>query len=112
MSAKRLGPLGRLSVGERLIIARRRRKETQEDAGKVVGRSAFTYGQWEREAVDRPLPRSVGRLRMYERCLLYRRRVGTSQGDVARQIGRARDWVIQMECGKVPCDELLSYWEK
>lgn len=112
MPAKRLGPLGRLSVGERLIIARRRRKETQEVAGRDVNRSAFTYGQWERGAVDGPLTRSVGRLKMYERCLLYRRRAGTSQDEVARQLGRSRYWLSQMERGKVPCDELLSYWEK
>ena len=112
MPPKRLGPLGRLSCGERLIIHRRRRKETQAVAAKRLGRSPFIYGRWERDDEGGPLTRSAGRLRMDERCLLYRRRAGTSQDEVARQLGRSRWWINQMERGIQPCDELLSYWEK
>ncbi len=112
MPPKRLGPLGRLSHGERLITDRRRRKETQAVAAERLSISPFVYGQWERDDEGGPLTRSVGRLRMYERCLLYRRRAGTLQDEVARQLGRCRWWVNQMERGLVPCEELLSYWEK
>ena len=113
MPPKRLGPLGRLSCGERLIIDRRRRNETQEAAGKRHGGwSAFTYGGWEQDNGAGPLIRPVERLKMHERCLLYRRRAGTSQAEIARDLGRSRWQVNQMERGEIPCDELLSYWEK
>ncbi len=112
MPPKRLGPLGRLSCGERLIIDRRRRKETQEAASKRLGRTSFVYGRWERDFEGGPEILRIKRLKMYERCLLYRRRAGTSQGEVARDLGRSRWQVNQMERGEVPCDELLSYWEK
>ncbi len=112
MPPKRLGPLGRLSCGERLITDRRRRKETQTVAAKRLGTSSFIYGRWERDDEGGPSIRSVRPLRMHEQCLLYRRRAGTSQGGVARQLGRSRWWINKMERGLEPCEELLSYWEK
>ncbi len=112
MPPKRLGPLGRLSRGERLITDRRRRKETQTAAAARLDTNPFTYGQWERDADEGPSITSVQPLRMHERCLLYRRRAGKHQFEVARGLGRSRWWVNQMERGLVPCEELLSYWEK
>jgi DNA-binding XRE family transcriptional regulator len=112
MPPKRLGPLGLLSCGERLITDRRRRKETQASAAKRLDTTPFIYGRWERDDDDGPSIRSVRPLQMYERCLLYRRRAGTSQEKVARQLGRSRWWINKMERGLVPCEELLSYWEK
>ncbi len=107
MPAKRLGPLGRLSCGERLITDRRRRKETQVGAAKRLETTSFIYGRWERDYGPGPLTRSVQPLRIYERCLLYRRRTGKSQIQVARQLGRSRWWVNQMERGKQSCQELV-----
>ncbi len=122
MPAKRLGRLGRLSPGESLLIARRRRelrkggklcRVTQHDASETHGTTLGTYGLWERDA-EPPigLIKPVGRLTSYERCLIYRRRVSMSQMEVAREMRRSRAWINQMECGVVPCDELLCYWEK
>ena len=111
MSPKRLGPLGLLSCGERLVVDRRRRLETQVVAAVRHNTSSFIYGRWERDYQEGPLIRSFP-LRMCERCLLYRRRLGWSQDSVAFQLGRSRWWVNQMERGLVPCEELLSYWEK
>ncbi len=112
MPPKRLGPLGRLSCGERLIIDRRRRKETQAVAAKRLYTTPFIYGQWERDEDEGPSIRSVRPLRMHEKCLLYRRRNGMSQDQVAREADRSRWWLNQMERGLVPCKELLTYWEK
>ena len=112
MPPKRLGPLGLLSRGERLITDRRRRKETQTLAAKRHGTSEFIYGRWERDDDDDSISiRSVMPLRLHERCLLYRRRSGMSQGEVASQLGRSRWWLNQMERGLQPCKELLAYWE-
>ncbi len=112
MPPKRLGPLGLLSRGERLITDRRRRKETQAVAAKRFNETPFIYGRWERDDDEGPSIRSVRPLRKYEQCLLYRRRAGTSQSEVARQLGRSRWWLNQMERGIQPCEELLCYWEK
>ncbi len=112
MPPKRLGLLGLLSRGERLIIDRRRRKESQSCAAARLGTSTCIYGRWERDDEDGPSIRSVRPLRIYEQCLLYRRRTDMTQDEVARQLGRSRYWVNQMERGIRPCEELLSYWEK
>lgn len=122
MPAGRLGRLGRLSAGESLLIARRRRellkgrklcRETQHDASWTHGTTLATYGLWERD-VEPPIGsvKPVGRLKPHEKCLLHRRRASMSQMEVAREMRRSRAWINQMERGKVPCDELLSYWEK
>lgn len=122
MPAERLGRLGRLSISESLLIDRRRRqlqkgkhlcRETQHDASWRCGTTLVTYGLWER-GVEPPIDpvKPVGRLRPHEKCLLHRRRASMSQMEVAREMRRSRAWVNQMERGKVPCDELLSYWEK
>ncbi len=110
MLAKRLGPLGRLSCGERLIIERRRLKEIQEDAAKRLNVSSYTYGRWERDDEKGPMRRSFS-LTEAERCLLYRRRLGWTQGEIAGLIGRSRWWINLMERDLVPCKELIAYWE-
>ena len=110
MSAKRLGPLGRLSCVERLIIERRRLKETQEIAAKRFRVSSYTYGRWERDDEEGPIRRSFS-LTKAERCLLYRRRLGWTQTEVARLMGRSRWWVNLMERDLVSCEELIAYWE-
>ena len=114
MPPKRLGPLGRLSCGESLVINRRRSEqpETQDQASERLGTTCFTYGKWERDVEKAPTRGPVVRLRLYERCLLYRRRAAVSQAEVARELGRSRWWINQMERGVVSCAELLSYWEK
>ena len=108
MPPKRLGPLGRLSCGESLLISRRRQQPrvTQHDAGRRCAATRSTYGKWERDVEQAP-DCTVGRLRAYERCLLYRRRAKLSQDEVARGLGRSRWWVNQMERGVVRCDEIV-----
>ncbi len=110
MSAKRLGPLERLSRGERLSIERRRRKESQSAASERFNVSTFTYGQWERDAAEGPLRQSFS-LTNVERCILYRRRLGWTQDCVSSMMGRSRAWVNMMERGQIPCRELLDFWE-
>lgn len=110
MSGKRLGPLGSLSGGERLIIERRRRKETQATAAERYGTTPFNYGRWERDKASGPQPPSF-QLTGAEQCLLYRRRLGWSQATVASAMGLSRTWINQMELGLVSCKDLLEYWE-
>ena len=111
--------LGKLSPSERLLIDRRRRKETQAKAARRHGVSQSRYSRWER-GLDHPgslegrniwSPKTDFRLRDHERCLLFRRRAGVIQAMVAEALGRCKMWVRQMERGEVSSDELLRYWE-
>ena len=103
--------LGKLTAGERLLVARRREGLSQTQAARKHGVTRRVYGGWERD--DRPGAPSVrvGRLETHERCLLYRRRVGWTQERVARDLRCCRWWLNQMERGDAPVDELLWYWE-
>ena len=104
MPPSRLGPLGRLSRGESLIIDRHRRKETQDVAAKRLVISPVLYGCWERDEEESPPIRSVRRLSSHERCLLYRRRACISQDEIAFQLVRCRDIINQMSLGITPFD--------
>ncbi len=110
MSEERLGQLGQLSRGERLLIDRRRRGETQGQAAERHNTTHFMYGKCERDVVDGPAIK-IAALRVFECCLLYRRRAGFTQAQVAGELNRCRWWVNQMERGEMPCDELVWYWE-
>ena len=111
MPHKGLGQLERITVGERLLIDRRRRGETQGEAAARHGVSPFIYGQMERDKIDGPRVK-VRRLEAHERCLLYRRRSDKTQAQVAKDLKCCRWWLNQMERGLVPCDTLVWYWEQ
>ncbi len=111
MSDKGLGQLEKLTIGERLLIDRRRRGETQREAALRNAIAPYTYGQWERDEEIGPEVK-VGSLETYERCLLYRRRSSVYQFQVANALKRSRFWINLMERGEAPCDELLWYWEQ
>jgi len=111
--------LGVLTIGERLLVDRRRRGHTQADAARRWGISQSRYSRWERE-LDTPTleelpylwaPAKGHQLRGNERCLLYRRRAGLTQLHIATELGRCKMWVRQMERGEVSFTELLDYWE-
>lgn len=112
MSAEGTGELVRLTTGERLLVDRRRREETQGEAAARHGVGRAVYGRWERSN-DRDVPApKVGRLSPNERCLLYRRRADKTQAEVAKDLGCCRWAVNQMERNGGACDTLLWYWEQ
>ena len=100
-----------LTNSERLLIQRRRRKETQAQAAHRWRTSLSRYSFWERGYEDPPSVK-VGQLKPHERCLLYRRRAGYSQQQVAEDLGFCRHWINRMENGLESCDDLLWYWEQ
>jgi DNA-binding transcriptional regulator YiaG len=78
-----------------------------EQEGVPVSR----YVKWE-SGIETPDSAPVGRLKDNERCVIMRRRVGTTQDEIASALNRCRRWVQMMELGRVPCDDLLWYWEQ
>ncbi len=103
-----------MTVGERLLIARRRANESQETVARHLGMTRNTYGRLERDDEDLhsgiSLP-ELGELTQEEICILLRRRAGLTQEECADKIGVTRFWFNQMEMGKVSSSDLVKFWE-
>lgn len=105
--------LKELTVGESLLIARRRSGESQEKAAMAHGLTRNYYGRVERDCPETPhdiSPPELGELTDSEACLIARRRSGMNQDECAEAIGITRVWLHQMETGKVPCSDLVEFW--
>lgn len=103
-----------LSVGERLLLSRRRRGETQQREAWRLGVTRQVYNLAERDHVapSWEVPEiAIDSLTGGERCLLYRRRLGLTQGDLARQRGMSRFWINRQERDKTDPSDLVCYWE-
>lgn len=104
--------------GERFLLHRRRSGWTQGKYAKLFNCRTYLYGMVERDEFDgKTLPGELklpklGRVQTHEKCLIYRRRTGVPQKQVAKDLRRSRAWVNAMERGKVPCDDLIWYWEQ
>ena len=99
-----------LSKAEKLLIERRRRCETQADAARRYGTPVAKYERWERSLEHCPFQFLSISPTDYEKCYIYRKRRNFSQAQVAKELGRSRYWVILMEQGIVPCQELNKFW--
>lgn len=106
---------GDLTVGEHLLIWRRREGFTQEEAATRHGSSRKFYGKQERSdkpKVDRSLGQlpHIGELYSYEKCFIMRRRSGWTIPMCADQAGVSRYWYNLMELGKASPERLVEYW--
>lgn len=99
-----------LSRGERLLVARRRRDESQVDAAARFDVSLYRYRQWETDEAKSPHELGLGKLDGFEACFLMRRRDGRSMAAVAKKVGVSRWWLCQMERGEVDSTRLVSFW--
>lgn len=100
-----------LRAGERLIVDRRRRAESQQAAAERLGVTLYRYRLWEEGQLVPTCRRpALGALRPHESCYLLRRRAGLKLRDIADALGTSRWWVTQMESGRAPIDRLLAYW--
>lgn len=102
-----------LTLGEQLLIARRRSGESQETVARRLGMTRNVYGRVERDDEDVsgiPVP-ELGELTQDEICLILRRRSGLTQEECAEKMGCTRFWFNQMETGKVSSAELVKFWE-
>lgn len=104
----------RLTLGEKLLISRRRENLTQEEMATIYGVTRNIYGEMERD--QRKVPDYKGGeiepLRDHEKLLLARRRAEMKQDEVAKEIGVSRYWLNQMEMGKFPlAEKFVTFWE-
>lgn len=105
----------KLTNGERLLVARRRRDETQNEAAKRMRLTPYTYRRLESDkpvAIDRArcvIPK-LGRLREHEVLFLMRVRAGVKIGPLAERIGCARWWLARMERGEAQIERLRAWW--
>ncbi len=99
-----------LERGERLLVDRRRRSESQVDAAARFDVSLYHYRGWETGIRRCPHELAIGLLESFEQCFIMRRRSGLRMGRIASKIGVSRWWVCQMERGEVDDRRLVSFW--
>lgn len=102
------------TIAEKLFLWRRKNKLTQAKAAKQIGVSTFAYKLMEYGKTELS-PETVAKLsqvtKPHEFCIIYRRRCRVSQEEVAKELGICRNWMRLKETGKIPCEDLLAYWE-
>ncbi len=87
----------RLTAGERLMIDRRRRGETQAAAAKRHNVSRGHYASWELGRQDPPSVALRPALRLGEWCLVRRHRLGLTQAQLGERVGLCRLTIKRME---------------
>jgi len=113
--------LDKLSVGEQLFLARRRVRETHQQAAKRWGVCGEVYLNWEndRPARLRPNMEKLPTLSPHpnESCVIARRRWNlkhpkdkVGQARLGEILGVSRIWIYRMERGLESCDRLVQYW--
>ena len=110
-----MAEIEKMSLGESLIIDRRRKEETQTQAAKRLGVSYSRYSLWERDILADNVPDIIvplNSLQPFEDCFIYRRRAKITQAKVAQDLDCCRNWVNLMERGLAPVDTLKWYWEQ
>jgi len=99
-----------LTTGERVLILRRRKQESQQAASERHGVSLYRFRQWETDEEQAPKV-ALGRLERCESCFVRRKRSGMPLHELASQMGVSRWWLIQMEHGKQSADALVAFWD-
>lgn len=102
-----------LTRGERIFLARRRNRESQEVAAACALVSRMQYQRAELDVDPRPVPspRAI-RPTPLEELVILRRRSGLTQDEVAHSLGLSRQWVNKMELGKIEATRLQEFWER
>lgn len=99
-----------LTIAERLLIARRRLGESQQEAADRLAVTLYRYRQLEAGMGKIRAPK-LGELAEHEICLVRRRRAGISLRELAKALGTSCWWVTQMEYGRAPVERLVRYWQ-
>ncbi len=100
----------KLSAGEKLLLDRRRRGETQRDAAEAYAVTLYQFRRWELGEGEGVPDVSLGDLEPHEICFIYRQRDGMSLEDLGAMINRTPCWISQIEKGDQPVDVVEHYW--
>lgn len=105
-----------LTKSEKYLIYRRRHWYTQVEFAEGLDLSLADYRKIEggHSMLD-PDPAAIRRITLsslnkVERCLIMRRRSKQTQQQIANDIGVSRNWLNQMEQGKVDVKTLADFW--
>ncbi len=101
-----------LTLGEKLLIWRKRKGFTQKEAAPYLSMSWNFYKEVEngkREIRLTEIP-FIGELEANEICLILRKRSGWTINECAEDAGISRYWYNMMEKGKVSPNLLVRYW--
>lgn len=100
-----------VTPGEKLIIERRRRGESQAEAARRLGTNeTYVFLMESKKYNDGMVTVSVP-VKDHERCFLYRRRSGKTTREVCKALGIDYNVLALMEKGKMPAHTLAEYWE-
>ena len=100
-----------ITPGEKLLIERNRRNETQQQAAERMGIKRISYGKLERDSEEPEAPKVGMLLFGYERCIIYRIRKKLTQIEIAKQLNYSRYTVNKIENGKTNATRLVDFWE-
>lgn len=98
------------TLGQRLLLDRLRRDETQAVAAARYEVPHGVYGCWERDQpTNRAVPKvKLGQLALHEKCLIARLQAGWTQREVAAHAGLCTYWIGCMERGEIPAERLAT----
>lgn len=100
-----------LTLGERLLLLRRREKKKQREFAKEYGVSLYSYRQLELdEECEYELEVELPDPQPYEIYFIRRIRAEIPLNDFAAIIRKSRWWLCQMEHGRKSPDRLIEYW--
>lgn len=102
--------VGELTVGETLLLARRRKGLGQRRMSRAFKITYDLYSRWERDLVPGAPRQLLWGLQPHEVCLIRRRRAGLTQQAVADKLGLCRFWINRMEQGTAPVRDLAEFW--
>ena len=109
----------KLTKAEKMVVARKRLKQSQRQRSEILGVPFGRYRQWESgvenlledfKCPDTSIKESD--LYEYEICMLKRRRAGLTQSKIARLLGVTAVWVRKMEAGDGNVKRLKEYWNE
>lgn len=103
----------KLTNGERLSIARRRKGRTQEQEATARRVSLNAYKQAEADAENAPSIRApaIGKVKPHEACRVLRVRKGLTLAKLSTKLGISEWWLCLIERGQAPIGRLLKFWK-
>lgn len=109
--------INNLTLGERILVLRRRHSYTQRDVSGLLRLPRRTVQELEADThtgvVDDRVRKWADlreRFHDHEKCFVARHRAGESVNTTAKALKVSRQWLNEMESGREDCAPLVAYW--